>query len=96
MDFIGYFEYKPEDFDKIIKLFRKAMEAREKDKEKFPKMVYGPVGMAGGWKGFTVYKDPTQKQMNSLVIHYMPYMTFKFISLTPASEMIEQYLKEKK
>ncbi len=96
MDFIGYFEFDPKDFDDIIPLFQKAMAVREKEPDKFPTIEYGPVSMAGGWKGFSIYHDPTSEQMNAIVIHYMPYMTFKFVNISPAPKMIEQYLKTKK
>jgi hypothetical protein len=96
LDFIGYFEFDPKDFDKIIPLFQDTMAAREKDPGKFPTIEYGPVSMAGGFKGFSIYHDPTTEQMNALVIQYMPYMTFKFVNISPAPKFIEQYMKAKK
>lgn len=96
MDFIGYFILEPNDFPAVIEKFKKVMESREKEPEKFPKIVYGPVSMSGEWKGFAIYENPTPEQINALVIEYAPEMIFKFEMVYPSPKFIEQYIKMKK
>jgi len=96
MNFIGYYELKPEDFDEVIKKFQEAMAEREKDPDKYPKILFGPVTMGGQWRGFTVYEDPTGEQLNALMIQYKDLMTFKFVHIYDSAKFIEQYLKTKK
>lgn len=96
MDFIGYFVLDPKDFPEVMKKFKKVMDSRDTEPNKFPKIAYGPVSMGGEWKGFTVYENPTPEQINALIIEYAPEMTFKFEMLYPTPKFIEQYLKMKK
>ena len=96
MDFIAYYEYDPKDYGQIIKKFQEIMAIRKSDPDKFPKIKYGAVQMAGQHKGFAIYENSTTEQMNALVIYWMPLLSTKFVSLTPASEFVEMYMKMKK
>ncbi|MFQ6075371.1 MAG: hypothetical protein ACE5Z5_04450 [Candidatus Bathyarchaeia archaeon] len=95
MNYIGFFEFCPEDFGKVIEKFRQAMAEREKEPEKFPKILFGPVSMGGEWKGFVLYENATPEQIMNVVIHYEPEMTYKFVPLLEATKLIELYLKKK-
>ena len=95
MKYIAFWETSPEDFDKVIPKFREIMAARETEPEKFPKIIFPPHNMGGELKGCAIYEDPTEEQINNLVIHYMPEITFKFVPLSEPAKFIEQYLKSK-
>jgi hypothetical protein len=93
---LAFGEYCPEDFEKVAERFRQAMAERQRGSVKFPKMIFPPHGISGESKTVMVYDDPTEEQLNALVIHYLPVMTFKFMPLLEATKFIEQYNKERK
>jgi len=93
---IAFFEYCPENFEKVTEKFKVAMADREKGSEKFPKIIFPTSALGGEFKGFSIYENPTEEQLNNIVIHYMPEVKFKFVQLTDAAKFIEQYFKAKK
>ncbi len=95
MNIVAFYEIKPDDFDKVIKKFKEANIEREKGSNKFPKTVFGPVTMGGQWKGFVVYEDPSNEQLNALMIQYKGIMSFKFVPIFDSVEFIQQYNKSK-
>lgn len=99
MKFVGFYEMNPEDFAKVIPKFAAAHEARTTAPERFPKIVFDThsfSGEGGKWKGMTIYEDPTEEQLSNLHIHYHPEVVFHFIPMIPASNFIQQFMKEKK
>ena len=97
--FIGFYELKPEDFAKVIPKFREAIAARKTAPGKFPKIIFDNHAMSvpgNLWKGLTIYEDPTEEQLNNLVIHYHPEVTFQFVPLQAAEGIVSQFLKIKK
>ena len=96
MKYIGFFEFCPEDFDKVIPKFQEAMKEREKKTDKFPPTLSATYSMGGQWKGFTLYEDATPEQMANLILHYRPLVKFKFLPITEAAKIIEIHLKSKK
>jgi len=96
MKFICFWEFSPEDYDKIIKKYKQAMAEREKGSEKFPKVLYPPHGMGGEWKGFTIYEDVTPEQMTNMALHYAPEEKLKFVPILDVAKATELYLKSEK
>ncbi len=89
----------PEDFAKVIPKFKEAIDARKTAPSKFPKIIFDNHAMSvpgGQWKGFTIYKDPTEEQLNNLMIHYHPEVTFQFVQLSSADVFVSQFLRMKK
>ena len=95
MKCICFWEFEPEDFDKMVEKYKQAMEDREKFPDKFPTILFGPYSLGGEWKGFTVY-DATPEQMTNLALHYMPEEKLKFIPIFDPKKAIELYLEMKK
>jgi hypothetical protein len=95
MKCICFWEFEPEDLDKIIEKYKQAMEDREKVPNKFPKILFGPYSLGGEWKGFTVY-DATPEQMTNLALHYMPEEKVKFVPIFDSKKAVELYLEMKK
>ena len=99
MKYIGFYEVDPNDFVKIIPKFKVAIAARKTEPNKFPKIIFDTHSMSvegRRWKGLTIYEDPTEEQLNNLIIHYHPEITFQFVLLSPAESFIPQFLKMKK
>ena len=95
MKCICFWEFEPEDFDKIIEKYKQAMEDRANVPDKFPKILFGPYSLGGEWKGFTVY-DATPEQMTNLALHYMPEEKVKFVPTFDSKKAIERYLEMEK
>ncbi len=99
MKLAGFWEFKPEDMTKVIPKFGEAIAARKTAPGKFPKIIFDNHAMSVPghmWKGFTVYEDPTEEQLNNLMIHYHPELTFQFVPLHAADVFVSQFLKMKK
>ncbi len=99
MKFVGFYEVKPEDFAKVIPKFSEAYASRKTAPNKFPKIIFDTHAMSVSgtlWKGLTIYEDPTEEQLNNLIIHYHPEVTFQFVQLSSAEIFIPQFVKMKK
>ena len=96
LKFIGFWEYKPEDFDKVLERWTQLRVIREKAPGRFPKVIFGPFGMGGEHKGFSVYEVDNEDQMTNMAIHYHPVMTLKFVPILESARVAELYQKMKK
>ena len=96
MKYICFWEFKPEDFDKILEKYKQAMEEREKGSEKFPKIIFPPHGMDGEWKGFTIYENVTPEQMINMAFYFAPEEKLKFVPIFEVAKAVELYQKMKK
>lgn len=99
MKFVGFYEMNPEDFAEVIPKFTEAHAARKTAPDKFPKIVFDTHSLSAEgskWKGMTIYEDPTEEQLNNLIIHYHPEVVFQFVPLMPAESFIPQFVKMKK
>ena len=94
MNYIAFWEYCPEDFDKVIEKYKQV--EREKGTEKFPKRLFPPHGMGGEHKGFSLFENVTPEQLMNMVLHYAPEMKLKFVPILETAKVIELYQKMKK
>jgi hypothetical protein len=91
--FIGFWEFKLEDLDKLLEKRRQLIAEMEKEPERFAKVIFGGYCFAGETKGFTVYEtDDVEKLWNHLVL-LSPEMKGKFVPITETSKAIELFLK---
>lgn len=96
MKVLTYTYFCPENFEKVADKFKLAMLERQKGSEKFPKMVLPPHVISGEFKIVVIYENPTEEQLNNIMLHYLPVMTFDFVPLTEYTKLMEKYFKEKK
>ena len=96
MKVLAFVEFRPEDSQKVAEKFRLIQEERQKGSEKFPKLVFPPHVFSGEFKIVVIFEDPTEEQLNNLMIHYLPVLTFNFVPLTDYANFVEQYIKVKK
>jgi len=94
--FIGFWEFCPEDFDKVIERRAQAEAIREKFPDRFPKRIFGPYWMGETSKGFTVYETDNPDQLSNLTLHYIPVVRVKFIPIHEFVRQVELYQKMKK
>ena len=95
MNYIAFWEFKPEDLDKIIEKFKQAMAERDQGTGKFPKFLFPSHSIGGEFKGFAIYENPTQEQLMNVALHFSPEEKIKFIPIFESAHFIEQYLKLK-
>jgi hypothetical protein len=95
MKYIAFWEYKPEDFDKVIEKYRQLTTEREKTPEKYTKQLFPPHGIGGEHNGFTVV-EATSEQITNTVLLYSPEVTVSYVPIFESAKVIEQYLNMKK
>jgi len=94
--FICFWEFKPEDFDKLLEKRKQIFAEREKEPERFAKIIFGGYAFVGETKGFTVYEtDDVEKLLND-VLFMSPEVTYKFVPIVETSKVVELRLKTKK
>jgi hypothetical protein len=96
LKFIGFWEYCLEDVDRVVEKFKKMTAEREKETEKYPKLVFGPYHIGGESKGFTVFETDSIDQLTNTTVHYLPEMKWKFMPIHESGKVAELYLKSKK
>jgi hypothetical protein len=94
MKYICYWEFCPEDLDKIIPLFQKMRELRESPD--YPKALSPTYGFSGQMSGFTLYEVENEQQKINHYLHYHPLIKFKWKPLMEATDFITTYMKKKK
>lgn len=94
MKCIVYWEFCPEDIDKVIAKNMESEEIAEKDPDRFPKYLYPPQYTTQG-KGFTLV-EATQEQMTNGHVFWFPEMSLTFVPCDDVSNWIEVYLNTKK
>ncbi len=94
MKCIVYWEFCPEDVDKVVAKNIKAQEIMVKEPNRFGEYLFPPQ-YTGRCKGFSIV-ETTQEQFNNAQIYYFPEMSLKFIPIDDVSKWIELYTKTKK
>ena len=94
MKYIMYWEFCPEDMDKVIKKAVEYRQLSEKNPEKYPKSLFPPHSLGGQTKGIAIL-DGTEEQCRKLIMHYMPEEKVKFVPLFDTAPFIEEYMKSK-
>ena len=96
MNYIAFWEFKPEDLEKVIEKFKYAMAEREKGTGKFPKILFPPHSIGGEYKGFTIYEDATPEQLMNVTMYFSPEEKVKFMPIFEVAKLIELSQKMKK
>ena len=96
LKFIAFYEWKPEDMDKVLERKAQTVAIREKDPERFPKVIFGPFAMGGEAKSFVVYETDNPDQLWNIALHYAPFVKWKFVPIQESAKVVELYQKMKK
>ena len=95
MKYIAFWEYPPENFDKVIEKYRQLTTAREKTPERYTKQLFPPHGMGGEHAGFTIV-EATSEQILNTVLLYSPEVTLRYVPIFESTKYIELYQNAKK
>lgn len=96
MKFIGFWEYCPEDTDKVLEKYKLMAKEREKGTEKYAKTIFGPCHFGGESKGFTIFETDNMDLLTNIAAFYLPVLTYKFVPIQESSKVAELYVKSKK
>ena len=94
MRYIVFWEFCPEDFDKVLAKYKLMAEISEKKPERFGEQLFPPQHK-GYCKGFTISEANPEQVRNSNVF-WFPEMKMKFVPCDDVSNWIEAYMKTKK
>ena len=94
MKYILYWEFCPEDMDKIIPLFQKMGELR--GTEGYPKGITPTYTIQGTTSGFTLYDVGDQSEITNFYFHYHPILKMKWKPIEESSETVKIYMGTKK
>jgi hypothetical protein len=95
MKFILFFEFNPEDFDKVIEINETFVENKTKNPEKYPELIFGPYFLGDEFKGFDVVEASNSEQLMNNILHYAPTVKIKFQPILDGYQAIELYQKRK-
>ena len=95
MKYLMYWEFSPEDMDKVIKKAVEYQQMVAKNPEKYPKNLFPPHSLGGQTKGIAIL-DATEEQCAKLIMHYLPEEKVKLVPLFATAPLIEEYQKSKK
>ena len=93
--YIAFWEFDPDDFEKVTEKFLQIRAERGKENEKYPKSLSAAYTMIGKPKGFQLFETDDSEQLANLTLHYVPLVEFKFVPIIESSKGVELYQKMK-
>ena len=93
MKFIAYWEFNPEDTDKVLSKYVKMAEIRKKPTDLYPKVLF-PSHYTGPSEGFLIVEGD-EHQLANYTLFYFPEMRITYVPLIDAAEVIEKYQRLK-
>jgi hypothetical protein len=94
MKYIVFWEFCPEDLDKVLERVQAFGKDGEKHPDKYPKVIFSSHSMAGETKGFEIV-EATLEQMTEDITFFIGYVTLKFVPILDTVKIVESYLKSK-
>ena len=94
MKYLTFWEFSPEDMDKVIKKFAEYQKELEKNPDKYQTYIYPPHAFGGETKGFSIV-EATPEQMVENVLYWTPLLRMKYKAIVASAKIAQQYLKPK-
>jgi hypothetical protein len=94
MKYIVFWEFSPEDLDKVIEKQLKVPEVGKKNPGMFAETIFPPHSIGGQRKGFTVV-EATPEQIVNGTFYWGPELKMKFMPIVDSATIIELYKKSK-
>ncbi len=91
MKYIGFWEFDPKDFDKVLKKY-----VDQDSWPDFPETISEGFGLGGEFRGFQLYETDNPEHLTNLSLYYMPEMEFNFIPIFEVAKVVERYQEIKK
>ena len=93
--YIVFWEYDPDDVDKVREKSVKAQAEREKAPEKYAKYLFPPHHM-GYCKGFSIVDISDPSQMTSAYTYWFPEMELQYVPIIDNVELTKIYKEMQK
>lgn len=93
MKYIMYWEYDPENHDKVIEKLKKFREAIKKNPDKFPKFISKNYASIDGPKGFQLIETDNEEHLANFSAYYMPEVRLAFETIIEVSKSLELFKK---
>ena len=94
MKYMMFWEFCPEDLDKIVPLFEKMGKLR--GTKGYPKAIIPVYTFTGQTSGFSIYEVDDPQEMTNLYFHYHPLLKMKWKPIEEATNTVATYVKLKK
>ena len=94
MKYIVFWEFSPEDMDKVVEKSVKAQEDAKKNPGKYPEYIFPPHAIGGQPKGFSLV-EATPEQIVTGVTYWRPELKVKYMPIIESAKFIEQHMKSK-
>ncbi len=94
MKYIVFWEFCPEDFDKVLENVQTFSKDSEKHPDKYPEVIFSTHSLAGETKGFEIV-EATVEQMADDIAFWVGSVTLKFVPILDTAKIVEKYLKSK-
>jgi hypothetical protein len=94
LKYIVFWEFSPEEMDKVTEKSVKHQEEMKKNPGKYPEYLFPPHTIGGQTKGFSVV-EATSDQIVNGVMYWRPELKLKYMPIIESAKSIEQYLKSK-
>jgi hypothetical protein len=94
LKFMAFYEYEPEDIDKVLEKGVEAAAIRQRDPERFPTVLFD-FNIVGETKGVAVFETDNPDQLCNIALHNVPEVTCTFVPIQEAARGAELYQKMK-
>ena len=94
MRYVVFWEFCPEDIDKVLAKNMLMAEIMQKEPEKLGEFLFPPQN-TGYCKGFSI-TEATPDQVRNNNVFWFPELKMKFVPCDDVSNWIEAYMKTKK
>jgi hypothetical protein len=94
LKYIVFWEFCPEDMDKVIKKTVNIQQEAEKNPGKYPEYIFPPHSIGGQTKGFSVVEATPEQTVNG-ILYWHPELKLKYMPIYETAKITEQYMKSK-
>ncbi len=94
MKYVVFWEFNPDDWDKIIEILPEYAKDTEENPGKYHEYLLAGHLFAGQTKGFSVV-EATPEQISNVFLVFKSVLRIKFIPIVELSKVIEQYSENK-
>jgi len=94
LKYIVFWDFHPEDMDKVIKKTVNMLQEAKKNPGKYPEYIFPPHSIGGQTKGFSVVEATPEQTVNG-ILYWHPELKLKYMPIYETAKITEQYMKSK-
>lgn len=89
MNFIVFWEYDPDELEKVVKRLKEFEKELKKNPSKYPKMTFGPYLFGGESKGITVCDIEDDEQPVNFHLYFQAELKMSFVPIVEVDTALE-------